>query len=89
MWNAIQHFANSGCSEVHFGRTSRNDEGLSRFKRSWGCNSETLLYFRQSLSTGKWDPANHHVSESHPMIFGHLPIGLNRFAGHLIYPHLD
>jgi CelD/BcsL family acetyltransferase involved in cellulose biosynthesis len=89
MWNAIQHFASTGYSEINFGRTSRNDEGLLRFKRSWGCDSEALLYFRRSWHTNQWDSANQHVSARYPLIFGHLPIGLNRFAGHLIYPHLD
>ncbi len=89
MWNAIQHFTSMGYSEIHFGRTLRNDEGLSRFKRSWGCHHEALLYFRRICHTNQWDCANQHVSASYPLIFGHLPIGLNRFAGRLIYPHLD
>lgn len=89
MWNAIRHFAGVGCKELHFGRTSQNDEGLSRFKRSWGCDSEALSYFRRECRTEKWDTASHQISENHSLIFGHLPIGLNRFAGRLIYPHLD
>ncbi len=89
MWNAIQHYAGSGCKELHFGRTSQHDEGLSRFKRSWGCDSVALSYYRRSLCNDKWHNASHPRSESHPLIFGHLPMGLNRFAGRVIYPHLD
>ena len=89
MWNAIQHYTGSGCRELHFGRTSQNDEGLSRFKTSWGCDAIALPYFRRSLRNDKWDSASRPRSESHPLIFGHLPICLNRLAGRLIYPHLD
>ena len=89
MWHAIKHFADMGCKELHFGRTSQNDEGLSRFKRSWGCDSVVLPYFRRKLCNDQWDDASHPRSESHPQIFGHLPISLNRLAGRLIYPHLD
>ena len=89
MWHAIKHFADMGCKELHFGRTSQNDEGLSRFKRSWGCDSSALPYFRRKLCNDQWDDASHPRSESHPLIFGHLPMSLNRLAGRLIYPHLD
>lgn len=88
MWAAIRHFAEVGCQQLHFGRTSQADEGLSHFKRSWGCDSELLRYFRHSR-VNAWDPARHPAAESHPLIFGRLPISINRFAGRLIYPHLD
>ena len=89
MWRAIQHFVGIGCKELSFGRTSRNDEGLSHFKLSWGCDCVALPYFRRSLCSDEWDYASHPRSESHPLIFGHLPVALNRLAGRLIYPHLD
>lgn len=89
MWKAIRHFAGIGCRDLHFGRTSQKDEGLSRFKRSWGCESEALSYFRRGRGTNKWNNGNQRVSENHSLIFGHLPIALNRIAGQLIYPHLD
>jgi len=89
MWNAIKYFANSGCREIHFGRTSQNDEGLSRFKQSWGSASETMSYFRRDWGTVNWVSASLPVSRGHPRIFGILPIAINRLAGRLIYPHLD
>lgn len=89
MWNAIQHFVSKGFREIHFGRTPQIDHGLSRFKRSWGCASGLLPYFRRSCRGATWEHSNHPHLERHPMIFRFFPIRLNQFAGRLIYPHLD
>ena len=89
MWHAIEHFAEAGYEELHFGRTSQKDAGLSRFKRSWGCDSEDLPYFRKVRCADKWENASNQISESHSLFFGHLPIAIGRIAGQLIYPHLD
>ncbi len=89
MWAAIEHLVGSGCRTLDFGRTSETDEGLARFKRSWGSSQEKLCYDRYATGSRTWLPAGPARSESHPLIFGHLPISLNRLAGRLIYPHLD
>ena len=89
MWHGIRHLVTAGCSELHFGRTSQSDKGLSRFKRSWGCRSETLQYFRHDTLSDRWLASAGQKAESHPLIFGKLPLMLNRLAGRLIYPHLD
>lgn len=89
MWTAIRHFVGQGCQWLHFGRTSQADEGLSHFKRSWGCDSGFLRYFRHGSRGNAWDHARQPSAESHPLIFGRMPIAINRFAGRLIYPHLD
>ena len=89
MWKAIQHLITTGCNSLHFGRTSCEDRGLRRFKNSWGSSEELLSYFRYQESSLGWVANDRHVLESHPFIFGHLPIALNRIAGRIIYPHLD
>jgi lipid II:glycine glycyltransferase (peptidoglycan interpeptide bridge formation enzyme) len=89
MWTAIRRLVASGCRLLHFGRTSENDEGLARFKLSWGCRAEPLRYFRHNFHSKSWLPAGRSVAEGHPWVFGHLPLALNRFAGRMIYPHLD
>lgn len=89
MWTAIRHSIGLGRQCLHFGRTSQTDEGLSRFKRSWGADSEIIRYFRHGSHVNAWDRARHPAAESHPLIFGRLPVSINRFAGRLIYPHLD
>lgn len=89
MWSAIRELAGIGCRELQFGRTSPLDEGLTRFKRSWGAVSTPLCYFRHDGQAAAWVSADRPPAASHPLIFGRLPIACNRIAGRLIYPHLD
>jgi hypothetical protein len=89
MWHGIRHLVSEGCAELHFGRTSRGDDGLSRFKRSWGCRTENLDYFRHDTRADHWSVGARPSAEGHPLVFGKMPLALNRLAGRLIYPHLD
>lgn len=89
MWAAIEHLVRIGCRSLHFGRTAKGDEGLARFKRSWGSVSFPLAYDRYRPEQAAWLPPTTPRTESHPLILGHLPLLLNRLAGRLIYPHLD
>lgn len=89
MWTAIRELVKFGCKELHFGRTSNGDEGLVRFKLSWNSVTKPLPYFRYGSRVRDWLGAGHLPAESHSMIFGHLPISVNRLAGRIIYPHLD
>ncbi|MES2439806.1 MAG: GNAT family N-acetyltransferase [Verrucomicrobiota bacterium] len=89
MWTAIRHLVESGFKSLHFGRTAATDEGLIRFKLSWGAVSEPLPYFRYNGSGHAWLTEKPQSDESRPMPFRHLPLIINRLAGRLIYPHLD
>jgi lipid II:glycine glycyltransferase (peptidoglycan interpeptide bridge formation enzyme) len=89
MWTAIRELVKSGCEDLQFGRTSTADEGLARFKLSWGSVSQPISYYRFISQSGNWMKSDRNPAESHPLIFGHLPVICNRIAGRLIYPHLD
>jgi len=89
MWCAIRFLCELGCEQLHFGRTSLADLGLSRFKRSWGCVGTTLTYLRYNTRADAWLGGGRPRPESIPMVFKHLPLAVNRIAGGLIYPHLD
>ena len=89
MWSAIQYLTDSGCRSLHFGRTSNDDAGLLRFKQSWAAADSPLSYFRHHTGKLAWIAASTPPAESLPLVFGHLPLSINRIAGRLIYPHLD
>ncbi len=89
MWRAIQYLADSGCQSLHFGRTSNDDSGLLRFKHSWAAAEGPLRYFRYHTGRQTWIAAVKPPVECLPLVFGHLPLSINRIAGRLIYPHLD
>ncbi|RYD31716.1 MAG: GNAT family N-acetyltransferase, partial [Verrucomicrobiaceae bacterium] len=96
MWEAIRHLAESGAKSLHFGRTTPGQEGLLRYKRSWGAVESPIHYLRWRRKTGLWQSV---VPESSPGIslssrlrsafFRSLPAPLTRLTGRVLYPHLD
>ena len=90
MWKAIEHLANSGFRTLHFGRTDLDDDGLRRFKRSWGTVERELRYFRYAGNTRPLCPLP--SRDGRPLythIFRRLPLLLNRTVGKFVYPHID
>ena len=90
MWKAIEHLATSGIQKLHLGRTDVADEGLRRFKRSWGTIEEKLQYCRFGRSVPS---KNRRVSRRSYWLYNRtfrmLPLGVNRVIGRLVYGHLD
>jgi hypothetical protein len=89
MWHGIRALAQGGAEKLYFGRTECENDGLRRFKLSWGTQEETIGYFRVNSSGPQSLPAAGHDSGFHKRIFGMLPLMFNRLAGSVIYPHLD
>jgi hypothetical protein len=89
IWEAIRVLAENGVESLHFGRTSLDNEGLRRFKLSWGTREEKLEYLKLDMATGIWVSGRDAASGFHTAVFSRLPLVLNRLAGAVIYPHLD
>jgi hypothetical protein len=89
MWQGIQFLARNGAAKLHFGRTECENDGLRRFKLSWGTKEEIIDYFRVDPSGRKCLVTAPSDSGFHKKIFARLPLALNRLAGSMIYPHLD
>jgi hypothetical protein len=89
MWEAMKHCAALGCSSLHLGRTSLVNDGLRRFKQSFGANEETLAYakfdFRRAAFVEDVDRAEGPLNK----VFRLLPPPLFRLAGAMLYPHLS
>ena len=89
MWHGIQFLLRTGVEKLRFGRTERENEGLRRFKLSWGTHEEVIDYCRiDPLGRQRLMPAPHNFG-FHKRVFGRLPRMFNRLAGSIIYPHLD
>jgi len=89
MWKAIEFLTQAGAKILHFGRTNLENEGLRRFKLSWGTTEEKIRYGKFSISADSWmGPQSYRVT-FHNRVFRALPTSANRLAGVLIYPHLD
>lgn len=86
---AIDFLAASSVETLHFGRTEKSNEGLRRFKASWGATESEISYGKFAISTDNWVQARTPISSFSNRIFRALPGPLNRLAGSLLYPHLD
>ena len=89
MFEGIKYLAKGGAETLHFGRTDKENEGLQRFKLSWGATEEEIAYARFEMASGSWKHSRDRRSKLHKRIFRALPASLNRLAGAMIYPHLD
>ena len=89
MWQGIQFLARNGVEKLHFGRTECENDGLRRFKLSWGTQEETINYYRVDPSGRQCFTPVRRDSGFHKKVFGRLPLVFNRVAGSIIYPHLD
>lgn len=89
MWTGIKQLAKKGLRTMYFGRTSTGDEGLRRFKLSWGSEEELIEYFRFALHRQAWEVDHPKDFGLHNGLFGRLPLAVNRLAGALVYRHLD
>jgi lipid II:glycine glycyltransferase (peptidoglycan interpeptide bridge formation enzyme) len=90
LWEAIQHLIRKGCEELDFGRTSPDQEGLRRFKLSWGAEEEMIRYNQFDVTGDRWATAIRRDRQGiQNRIFRTLPLAVNRLAGAMLYPHLD
>ena len=89
MWEGIRSLIAQGCKVLEFGRTDPSQDGLRRFKKSWGANEVNLLYLRSNEDSDRWEikPESHNSSLLSGFRF--MPLPINRLAGRMIYPHLD
>ena len=85
----IKYLAEEGAETLHFGRTDKENQGLRRFKLSWGATEEEIRYACFEMASGSWKRSRESRSIFHKRIFRALPASLNRLAGAIIYPHLD
>jgi hypothetical protein len=90
MWEAIRHLISSGCEQLDFGRTSPHQDGLRRFKLSWGAEEEVIHYSQFDVKLNRWSPVLRNDREGVAnRVFRNMPGSINRLAGAMLYPHLD
>jgi hypothetical protein len=89
MFEGIKYLAEAGAETLHFGRTDKENEGLRRFKLSWGTREAEISYGKFNILVDNWVGPRTHRSTLHNRIFRILPVSINRVAGAMLYPHLD
>ena len=89
MWEAIKYLCKTGAKNLHFGRTPADNAGLRQFKLWWGAQEEEIRYWRFAPETGNWTSVAPDSSSLAQHVFRQLPSAVNRWAGAVLYPHLD
>ena len=90
MWEGIRHLVATGAHTLHFGRSSIGQEGLRRFKLSWGATESAISYLQYLPLSRTWGALI--PKPDRPLVhavFRRLPLVMNCWAGRLLYPHLD
>lgn len=88
IWHAIRHYAREGFTSLHFGRTSLNNEGLRRFKLSWGTQERKSQYMRRDLKAERFVIADDQASGWHTRVFQRMPSFISQLIGALLYRHM-
>jgi len=88
MWEAIRWLSQRGYAVLDFGRTSLENDGLRRFKLSWGSEEHRIDYFRYSPRSAGFVTARDKSSGWHNRVFRLLPVPLSRLIGMAFYRHV-
>ena len=88
MWQAIRWHAQRGFALLDFGRTSLDNEGLRRFKLSWGAQERRIDYFRHDCRKAEFVTARDDSTGWHNRVFRFLPVPLSRLIGVAFYRHV-
>jgi hypothetical protein len=87
-WEAIRHYALDGFQVLDFGRTSLTNEGLRKFKLSWGASEHRIDYVRQDCGTGSFVVVGDTSSGWRTKVLGVLPDPLFKLVGSTLYKHI-
>jgi len=74
LWNAINYYSEKGYTELCFGRTVRENEGLRTFKNGWGTREHALNYYEYNLHQAQFVQTQENVSKFQNIVFRKMPI---------------
>jgi hypothetical protein len=88
MWEGIRCLAKQGVGSLNFGRTVLANEGLRRFKLSWGASESRISYCKYDFKRGGFVKDRDRAWGWQTRVFQLLPTAIFRRAGALLYPRL-
>ena len=88
IWEAIQWYKHHGFGQLHFGRTSLENEGLRRFKLAWGADEHRIEYVKYDLRAGSFVAGRDESAGWHTDVFRSLPGFCGRLVGTALYKHV-
>jgi hypothetical protein len=88
MWTSIKWYGSRGFTVLSLGKTSREHDGLRRFKLQWNAEEQIRPYFKYDYGQQRFVQGRDHVSGWHNAVFRHMPIPLARAIGNLLYSYM-
>lgn len=88
MWEAIKYFAQRGYRSFCFGKTDPENEGLRRFKLSWGADEHEVFYYKYDLRANRIQPEKSSLAGLHTRVFAKTPILVLKMIGAVLYRHI-
>lgn len=88
LWQGIRHSCSSGFGSLSFGRTDLGQDGLRRFKRSWGCAESRLKYSRFDVRSRSWCDEKKPSNVPWRSVLTRMPIPVLRALGTVAYRHI-
>jgi len=88
MREAIRRYAREGFSTLDFGRTSSSNEGLRRFKLSWGAEERAVEYIKYDLRKTQFVRNRNDKDGGLHFFYKFVPIVFSRAIGFLLYKHI-
>jgi hypothetical protein len=89
IWQSIRRLTEAGVMELDFGKTSRANEGLRRFKRQWGADERVIHYLRYDFTQQRFVKISDMAAGLQARLFAVMPVAVSRWIGRAVYPHLS
>ena len=89
IWQSIRRLMGAGVMELDFGKTSRLNEGLRRFKRQWGADERVIRYARYDFARRQFVKTSDLAAGIQARLFALMPVAVSRCLGRAVYPHLS
>lgn len=87
MWHAIQLFSNQGYNILNLGKTDLENEGLRRFKLSWGAQESELKYFKYDFKKSHFIKGKVRENSWFTKILNKMPVKFLELSGSLFYKY--
>lgn len=88
MWETWAWYAGRGFASMSLGRTELDNEGLLRYKRTWGGRERLIGYRRYDVRKDAYVRKDPRDGSRLTRIFARVPVRLARIIGRLAYRHV-
>jgi len=88
MWEAIAHFSGRNFEQLDFGKTEIANEGLRKYKLSWGADEKRVPYYKYDYQSNSFIQDRNKESGWYNAVFKKMPLPLLKLTGALLYKHV-